>query len=636
MNTAATESVPGGGLLSTQEQQRAATLLTLAMLALGLFALALVWKLLAPNNDAVSQILFGTASLIVAVPVLQAGWHSLTHPDLHGITDLLIAVAMLGAWALGDLMTAVLLPVIMIFGHVLEERSVIGSHEAISALGRLTHSRARLRDAHGEFVEVDNSALKTGDCVQVRAGDRVPADGRILEGRASLDTAPITGESMPVEVAAGTEVFGGAINLDGLLLIEVTRTGAESTLGRVIALMQRAERSKPPITRWLERYAGEYLILVLLIAAVTWFATNNAQAMLAVLVAACPCALALSAPATAIAGIAVAARHGILIRGSAFLEELAETSALIVDKTGTLTTGALRLQSFTALDGVDTTSALHLAGSLGAASTHPVSRALAALVSNQERWTLENVRERPGLGVVAQTAKGEATLGRPELLWQLRIETSAVPAHDGPIAGLALDGRFLGWLLLTDTPRPEAAAAMVDLRDLGVSRQILLTGDRLSVAEALARSLGIAEVQAQALPEDKLNRVIAEKKRGFRPLVVGDGVNDSLALKAGAVGIAMGAGGSDIALASADVVLIGSDLRRLGTCIRLSRICRRALHVNVAIGLGWTLAIVAAAGYGLLGGEGALIAALLHNLSTLLVLGNAGRLLRFQELLPRL
>jgi P-type E1-E2 ATPase len=156
------------------------------------------------------------------------------------------------------------------------------------------------------------------------------------------------------------------------------------------------------------------------------------------------------------------------------------------------------------------------------------------------------------------------------------------------------------------------------------------------VAEALARSLDITEVQAQDLPEDKLNRVIAEKKRGFRPLVVGDGVNDSLALKAGAVGIAMGAGGSDIALASADVVLIGSDLRRLGTCIRLSRICRRALHVNVAIGLGWTLAIVAAAGYGLLGGQGALIAALLHNLSTLLVLGNAGRLLRFQELLPRL
>src|ERR1700719_2632760 len=340
--------------LSREEKQEAAQLLSLAMVALGLFALGLAWRFFNPSQEGVSQVLLGSAALIVAVPVLRAGWHSLRHPDLHGVTDLLIAIAMLGAWALGDLMTAVLLPVIMIFGHVLEERSVIGSHEAINALGRLTHSRARLRDAHGEFVEVDNSALKTGDCVQVRAGDRVPADGRILEGRASLDTAPITGESMPVEVAAGNEVFGGAINLDGLLLIEVTRTGAESTLGRVIALMQRAERSKPPITRWLERYAGQYLILVLLIASVTWFVTNSAQAMLAVLVAACPCALALSAPATAIAGIAGAARHATLIRGSAFLEELAENSALIVDKTGTLTTGALRLQRFAARDGVDT------------------------------------------------------------------------------------------------------------------------------------------------------------------------------------------------------------------------------------------------------------------------------------------
>ncbi len=636
MNVSASHSISAGALLSTREQQRAATLLTLAMVALGLFALGIAWKLFAPANDAVSQILFGVASLIVAVPVLQAGWHSLRHPDLHGVTDLLIAVAMLGAWALGDLMTAVLLPVIMIFGHVLEERSVIGSHEAISALGRLTHSRARLRGPDGVFVEVDNAALNAGDCVQVRAGDRVPADGRVLEGRASLDTAPITGESVPLEVVAGAEVFGGAINLDGLLLIEVTRIGAESTLGRVIALMQRAERSKPPITRWLERYAGRYLVLVLLIASVTWFVTNNAQAMLAVLVAACPCALALSAPATAIAGIAVAARHGILIRGSAFLEELAETTELIVDKTGTLTVGALRMQRFeAALDG-DAAFALRLAGSLGAASTHPVSRALAALVTDKERWALADVRERPGLGVLARTDQGDAAMGRPELLEQLQIETTKVPDHDGPIAGLALDGRFLGWLLLADTPRPEAAVAMADLRNLGVSRQILLTGDRQSVAETLAHSVGITEVQAHALPEDKLNRVIAEKRRGFHPLVVGDGVNDSLALKAGAVGIAMGAGGSDIALASADVVLIGSDLRRLGTCIRLSRICRRALHVNVAIGLGWTLAIVCAAGYGLLGGQGALIAALLHNLSTLLVLGNAGRLLRFQELLPRL
>ncbi|MCF5700004.1 heavy metal translocating P-type ATPase [Pseudomonas syringae] len=629
----ATTATPS--LLSSVEQRRAARQLTLAMLALGLLGLGLIWRWLVPEQTGVSQLLLGFASLLVAVPVMRSAWYSLRYPSLHGITDQLIALAMLGAWATGDLLTAALLPIIMIFGHVLEERSVIGSQEAIHALSQLTRSHARRVQVDGSIIEVDNGTLKSGDIVEVRAGDRVPADGRVLSGQASLDTASITGESVPVEAGAGMTVFGGAINLDGLLRIEVTRTGDESTLGKVIALMQNAERSKPPITRLLERYAGSYMVLVLLLAAVTWFVTNDAQAMLAVLVAACPCALVLSAPATAIAGVAVAARHGILIRSSAFLEELADLTSLVVDKTGTLTFGTLRLQSINS-PRADSSTVIALAASLGAASSHPVSRALAGLVSQEEILPLSDIRERQGLGVVAMTGQGEAALGRPELFTQLGIITTTVPEHDGPIAGLALQGEFLAWLLLADTVKPEARFALGELRELGLGRQLLLTGDRNSVAQALAKDVGLHEVEAQALPEDKLNRVLKEIDNGFRPMVVGDGINDSLALKAGVVGVAMGAGGADIALASADIVLIGSDLRRLGTCVRLSRQCRRTLQVNVIIGLGWTLAIVVFAAFGWLGAAGAMIAALLHNLSTLLVLGNAGRLLRFQEPLLKL
>ncbi|WP_338508189.1 cation-translocating P-type ATPase [Pseudomonas poae] len=620
-------------MLTSAEQRSAARQLTLAMLALGLLVLGLVWRWLAPDQNGVSQLLLGVASLLVAVPVMRSAWYSLRFPSLHGITDQLIALAMLGAWATGDLLTAALLPIIMIFGHVLEERSVIGSQEAIHALGKLTRSQARRVQADGSIVQVDNGTLNTGDIVEVRAGDRVPADGVVLSGQASLDTAPITGESVPLEASVGVQVFGGAINLDGLLRLEVTRTGDESTLGKVIALMQNAERAKPPITRLLERYAGSYMVLVLLLAAVTWFVTNDAQAMLAVLVAACPCALVLSAPATAIAGIAVAARHGILIRSSAFLEELADLTSLVVDKTGTLTFGTLRLQSIEGAS-TDRAAVLNLAASLGSASSHPVSRALAGL--GTQLPALSDIRERQGLGVVAQTGEGEAALGRPELFEQLGIMTTAVPRHDGPIAGLALNGRFLAWLLLADSVKPEAHQALQELRELGLGRQLLLTGDRKSVADSLAAQVGISDVQAQALPEDKLNRVLGEIGSGFRPMVVGDGINDSLALKAGVVGVAMGAGGADIALASADVVLIGSDLRRLCTCVRLSRQCRRTLQVNVIIGLGWTLAIVVFAAFGWLGAAGAMIAAVLHNLSTLLVLGNAGRLLRFQEPLSKL
>ena len=631
--TAQTAAAPS--MLSSAEQRSAARQLTLAMLALGLLALGLIWRWWSPEQTGVSQLLLGFASLLVAVPVMRSAWYSLRYPSLHGITDQLIALAMLAAWATGDLLTAALLPIIMIFGHVLEERSVIGSQEAIHALGKLTRSHARKVQADGSIVEVDNSTLKAGDRVEVRAGDRVPADGRVLSGQASLDTASITGESVPMEAGVGMTVFGGAINLDGLLRIEVTRTGNESTLGKVIALMQSAERSKPPITRLLERYAGSYMVLVLLLAAVTWFITNDAQAMLAVLVAACPCALVLSAPATAIAGVAVAARHGILIRSSAFLEELADLTSLVVDKTGTLTFGTLRLQSIDSpLE--DRSHVLKLAASLGSASSHPVSRALAGLVTQEHFLLLTDIHERQGLGVVAMTEQGEAALGRPELFAQLGIPVSVVPEHDGPIAGLALNGEFLAWLLLADSVKPEARFALNELRELGLGRQLLLTGDRQSVANSLARDVGIRDVEAQALPEDKLNRVLKEIDSGFRPMVVGDGINDSLALKAGVVGVAMGAGGAEFALASADIVLIGSDLRRLGTCVRLSRQCRQTLQVNVIIGLGWTLAIVAFAAFGWLGAAGAMIAALLHNLSTLLVLGNAGRLLRFQEPLLKL
>jgi Cd2+/Zn2+-exporting ATPase len=629
------QTAAASSLLSSAEQRSAARQLTLAMLALGLLTLGLVWRWWLPEQTGVSQLLLGFASLLVAVPVMRSAWYSLRYPSLHGITDQLIALAMLGAWATGDLLTAALLPIIMIFGHVLEERSVIGSQEAIHALGKLTRSHARKVQADGSVIEVDNGMLKVGDVVEVRAGDRVPADGRVLSGQASLDTASITGESVPIETGIGMSVFGGAINLDGLLRIEVTRTGQDSTLGKVIALMQNAERSKPPITRLLERYAGSYMVLVLLLAAVTWFITNDAQAMLAVLVAACPCALVLSAPATAIAGVAVAARHGILIRSSAFLEELADLTSLVVDKTGTLTFGTLRLQSIDSpLE--DRSHVLKLAASLGSASSHPVSRALAGLVAQEHFVLLSDLHERQGLGVEAMTEQGEAALGRPELFGHLGITTPAVPEHDGPIAGVALNGEFLAWLLLADSVKPEAKFALSELRELGLGRQLLLTGDRKSVAQSLARNVGIRDVEAQALPEDKLNRVLKEIDSGFRPMVVGDGINDSLALKAGVVGVAMGAGGADIALASADIVLIGSDLRRLGTCVRLSRQCRQTLQVNVIIGLGWTLAIVAFAAFGWLGAAGAMIAALLHNLSTLLVLGNAGRLLRFQEPLLKL
>ena len=618
-------------LLSRAEQRSLGLQLTLSLMAAGFLSLSFAIRLVAPDQRDIADLVAGAAALLVAVPALSAAWHSLREPDLHGVTDQLIAVALLACWATGDLVTATLLPLVMMLGHVLEERSLLGSREAIDALGRLTETRTRRRTADGSYEDVPAQALVVGDMIEVQAGDRIPADGVVEAGGSSIDTSSMTGESTPADVQPGDAVFGGSINLDGVLSVRVSRVGSEATLGRVIALMQDAERAKPPVTRLLERYAGRYLLFVLLLAAAIWFVTGNTMAMLAVLVACCPCAVVLAAPATSIAAIAVASRHGILVKGSAFLEQLGSVDSVVFDKTGTVTLGQLRLVDVRLEPGVDRDAVLVLAGSLGAASGHPVSRALAAHLANDARLPVADARETRGLGIVAKVGESTVALGRIELFDEMGIAASPMPAHDGPVVGLARDGSFLGWLMLADEARAEARGAIAGLKALGLHRQILLTGDRRVEAERIASEVDLTEVWADALPAQKFAHVQALVDEGYRPLVVGDGINDALALKAGAVGVAMGARGSDVALASADIVLMTNDLRRLGTCVRLSRRCRRTIHVNIGMGMGWTAVIIMASIFGVFGIGGVLAAAVMHNLGTLAVMGNAGRLLKFRE-----
>jgi len=628
---AAPAATGDNNLLARAERLLLGLRLTLALLAAGLLLVAVGWEFAFPDDAALANLVAGAAAILVAFPVIGAAWQSLRYPSLHGITDRLIALALIAAWASGDLMTAAVLPIVMILGHVLEERSLLGSREAIRALGRLTETSARRLRADGEMEMVATRDLRPGDLIELRAGDRVPADGVIRRGSASLDMASLTGESVPVEVEAGEAVLAGSINTNGRLEVALTQVGAATTLGKIIALMRTAERAKPPVTRLLERYAGQYMVLVLMLAGGTWFATGDAAATLAVLVASCPCALVLAAPATSIAAIAVAARHGILIKGAAFLENLAEVSSVVFDKTGTLTLGELSLTRIVPAAAEPEAAIVRLAAGLGAGSSHPVSRAAARLWPAETRPVVVETREIGGFGLTGMVDGEKVAFGRPDLFARLGIAAPDAPAHDGPIAGVSRDGTFLGWLLFADQPRPEAIAAVAELRALGVERQILLTGDRAAVARRIGAQLAIPDICAEALPEQKMRRVFAEIDAGFRPMVVGDGINDSLALKVGAIGVAMGARGTDVALASADLVLMTSDLRRLATAIRLSRRCRRTIHVNVAIGLGWTAALVGLAATGGLGAQGAIVAALLHNFSTFLGLGNAGRLLLFDE-----
>jgi Cd2+/Zn2+-exporting ATPase len=607
--------------------------LTLALVALCLVIVAFGIPFLFPADRGVAELVAGAAAALVAVPVFVEAWASLRHPSLHGITDRLVALALIAAWATGDLMTAALLPIIMTIGHVLEERSMLGSQEAVRALSRLTEVDTRRLLPDGTSELIPSAQLRVGDRIELRAGERVPADGVVRLGTSSLDLASLTGESVPVEVRVGDPVLAGAMNVDGLVQVELTRVGAESTVGRIIALMREAENAKPPVTRLLDRYAGQYMALVLLVAGGTWLITTNVPAMLAVLVASCPCALVLAAPATAVAAIAVAARHGILIKGSGFLEHLADVSSVVFDKTGTLTTGDLRLAEVRPVAGVDAATLRQLAASLGAGSNHPLSRAAAAAVPKSGRLPVQDSREFGGFGVTGLYQGKQAALGRADLFERLGVVAPPAPVHNGPVAGVSLDGRFLGWLLFLDQLRGSATTAVQDLKGLGIEHMVLLTGDRSAVAHQVANEVGIDEIYAEMLPEQKMDRVMHEIKLGHRPMVVGDGINDSLALRAGAVGVAMGTHGADVAFASADLALMTNDLRRLGTCIRLSRRCRRTIYVNVTIGLTFTFGLIVLSAGGVLGIEAPIIAALLHNVSTFIGIANAGRLLLFDEVL---
>jgi Cd2+/Zn2+-exporting ATPase len=633
--TMAHSAVHESVLLSAKEQHALAWRLSLSLAAGGALILSVIWETLYPGQKDVAQLIAGIAAVLVGVPALQAAWSSLKFPDLHGITDQLIALAFIAAWASGDLITATLLPLIMMVGHILEERSLLGSQEAIRALSQLTETTARRIVGEGQIKEIPAAELRMGDLVEVRAGDRIPADGTVISGSSSVDTASITGESVPVEVSTGAEVFNGSINLDGLLNIRVSRVGGETTLGRVIALMQDAENIKPAVTRLLERYTGGYMAFVLLMTTALWFLTGSTVGALAVLVASCPCALVLAAPATSIAAIAVASRHGILVKGAAFLEQLANVDTVVFDKTGTLTLGELRLVGTAPVAGVSSASLVRLAGSLGAASSHPVSRAVGLAVPEAERLEILDVKETRGLGITGNLGGETVALGRAVLFESLGIPITTPPTdHMGPIAGLSKGPVFLGWVLLADQIRPEAADAVKELRLLGMNHQLMITGDRRAEAERVARVLHISDIKSEALPDEKMEFVLSEGRRGYRTMVVGDGINDALALKVGAVGVAMGARGTDVALASADLVLMTNDLRRLGTCIRLSRRCRRTILVNVGMGLGWTVVVIGIAAAGIFGASGALVAAVLHNAGTLAVMANAGRLLRFQDKAP--
>jgi Cd2+/Zn2+-exporting ATPase/Cu+-exporting ATPase len=614
--------------LTAVERRRIARRLGGALAAGTLLAAGLVHRRLVPGQEAITALLFAVGAVLAMAPVVWAGARGFLARDPDATVDQLVSAALLAAFAAGEFETAILIPLVLEIGHFFEERSILGARVAIEGLKTLRPSRAsRLGPLGEEVVPVEQ--LSRGDHVVVRPGETFPADGRVIRGTSAVDQGTMTGEAVAEEVRPGSRVFAGSANLSGVLELEVTELAEATALGRIVELLREAERSKAPIVRLIEQYTAYYLPAVLLAAGAVLVSTQDLTRAIALLVVSCPCALVLASPSAMTAALAVASRLGILIKNTRFLEVLGDIDTLILDKTGTVTTGRLEVVGVHALGGETFDTVLHEAALCAVGSRHPVSRAILAAAGDADTRAADAIEEAPGRGVAARRNGAVVRLGSAAWLREFGLELpDGLPPHPGPLVWVARDRRVLGVVLLADRPRPGSREAILALRRAGIARTVLMTGDRADVAEPIARELGVDECLAGCLPEAKLAVVEREKVKGHRVMVVGDGVNDALALDHADVGVAMGAMGSDVAVQSADVALMGTDLCHLPQIIRLARATRTVVNQNVLFAIGSSLAVMALAGLGMVS---PVVGAVVQNVGTFAVVVNSARLLRFES-----
>ena len=597
-----------------------------------------------------AQTLGMIATILLGTPLVWTALKDLWDGQMH--MNELVALAVLAAFSMGWYLEAGFVAFFTIISVLIESRTALGAQASIESLMRITPTKATklITDEQGNTTEtiVEAAQLTTGDFVRVRPGDNIPADGIIRKGESTVNQASITGESLPVDKTLDDEVFSGTINMTGVMDIEVNKAGEDTTLGRVKDLILQAEATRTPFARMIDRYAGWYTPTVLMIVFIVWFFISQfdpsaaASRAIAMLVIACPCPLILATPTAIVAALSAASRLGVYVKNVNDLEKARNLTAIVFDKTGTLTTGELQVTRLAPVEGVEGADLLRAAAAVEQNSRHPVARAVAN-VARQARLTLpdpETFEEVAGKGVRGSLDGGQVLVGRSAWIMEQtaddavsgQIQTLQDEADEAGLSTLFItrDGKLMGWIGLADNTRPEAAKAMDDLREMGLKRLIIVTGDRESVARRVAGQMH-TEYRAEVLPQEKLDMVDELKQKGHHVAVIGDGVNDAPALAAGDISIAMGAAGSDVAVKSATIALMNSNLNRLPFLIKLSRATGTIIRQNMAIGFGFIIVFGAIFAAG--GGEKSapILAALMHLLSALIVVFNSARLVRKGE-----
>ena len=518
--------------------------------------------------------------------------------------NFLMAVATIGALVLGltysgDYAEAVAVMLFFQIGQLFESYAVGKSRKSIRALMDIRPDHANILQ-DGVLVQVDPEDVPVGSILTVRPGEKIPIDGVILSGHSTLDTSALTGESLPREVAEADAVISGCINLTGLLQIRTTKDFSESTVSKILELVENASSRKSRSEAFIVRFARYYTPLVCLSALAVATLPPLLSALwgmdgrwslwlyraLSFLVASCPCALVISIPLTFFAGIGGASRAGILVKGSNYLEALAKTHTVVLDKTGTLTQGSF---SVTEISADDPQALLEYAALAEYASSHPISQGLRQAYGKPiDASRVQNVREESGHGVFATVDGIAVAVGNAKLMASLGLSPAPNPGT-GTCVYVALEGKLAGYLLLSDTLKPSAPQAIEQLRHAGVRRTVMLTGDHATAAAPIVQALHLDQVHSQLLPGDKVEKVealLTSLPQGKKLVFVGDGINDAPVLSRADIGIAMGALGSDAAIEAADVVLMDDDPRKISKAIAIARTCMGIVYQNIVFAIG--------------------------------------------------
>lgn len=617
--------------LSRSKRRRLKVEILSAAIALICIAIGLIYQFVFPNDTMVAPLFYTIGFLVEGVPVLLTAIKGIFSKDFTNAMEMLVSIAIIACYLSGELILSVLIPLILNVAHFLEERSIVGGRDIIDGLRQMQQSSAILLE-NGEEVRVDAKKLKIGQKILIKPGAGVPIDGVVVSGETHIDQKSLTGEPEPVRVKEGSPVYAGTVNLDSQITVEVQKEFVDTSFSHILSFLEKAERISVPESRLIDRFMRYYIPFILAIAGAVALFTSDLSKAIAILVVSCPCGQMLVSSAPMIASLSVATKRGILIKNSKFIEELNQIDAVVFDKTGTITKGALALTDIICAEDVTEEELLRLAAIPASASTHPISQAVIVTqegsIPDAENYT---VKEISGKGMEAVSGGGiTLRFGNAEWLTSLGIE---IPEEirsrcNGSVSYVSKNDTLLGALCFNDTARAESSSAVAALKNLNISRFVMLTGDRFEVAERICAETGIDEYKAQLLPEDKL-AAIREIKADHCVLAIGDGINDALALKEAHVGIAMGAIGSDLAIQSADIALMSDNLMNIPLAIILARRTRQVIYQNLVLSLGISFLMILLSAFGVIS---VLAGSILHNIGAFAVILNSSKILKLKQL----